>query len=69
MFIKVDLHLRYQLTIIFCGHSVNIPVNFFLRFSNSLFWEEEMKGEKRTEVLARFKLRFKVDKIATFKFY
>lgn len=65
MFMRINSHLRYQLTIIYCGHGVNMPVNIFL-FSDSVtayfgVRGEETRGEKRTEVLAAFQSKFKIN--------
>lgn len=50
----------FRLTIICCGHGVNIPVNIF-PFSDSVTAScggQEIRGEKRIEVLAGFQFRF-----------
>ena len=68
MFMRINFHFRYRLTIFFffrltiicCGHGVNIPVNIF-PFSDSVTAScggQEIRGEKRIEVLAGFQFRF-----------
>ena len=59
MFMRINFHFRYRLTIICCGHGINTAVNIFL-FSDSVTASSggQEIGEKRIEVLAGFLFRF-----------